>query len=424
MARSSAARTHRAQMSKPTREELIQRARDLIPAVRARAVETENLRHLPPETLADFKAAGLHNVYTPARFGGHEMDWGAHVDISREIAKGCGSSGWNASVVLSHTWFLARFAPEAQEEVWNENPDAIIATAFARAEGETVPVEGGYRVSGLWRFSSGVVGADWTMLSAALPPGVVQSKEDKDAGMRFFLMVLVKPSEYEIVDNWHAAGLKGTGSHDVRMDNVFIPNHRAVISNDVMSRNPPGGMIHDKYIYHVEFFPYFTTFLLGPILGMAEGALADYLVITRERRGLAMPRGDIPADKLTVQGRVAESGAEIRAAGLLGREIVNYLHEYGVAGKPLVGERRAILGRDLSFASRLCVSAVERLASMMGATGQTDHNPVQRHLRDLRAAAAHGGLVWDNVGARWGKWALGLPTDSNLIDDYDDPAVV
>ncbi len=186
-----------------------------------------------------------------------------------------------------------------------------------------VPVEGGFKVSGLWRFSSCVVGADWTMLSAALPPGAIQGQEDKEANRRFFLMILVKPSEYEIVDNWHAAGLKGTGSHDVRMDNVFVPAHRAVISDDVNGREPTGRMIHDKYIYHVEFFLYFTTFLMGPILGMAEGALADYLEITRDRRGLAMPRGDIPADKLTVQTKVAESGAEIRAAGLLGREIVD-----------------------------------------------------------------------------------------------------
>ena len=411
-------------VSQPTRDELIQRARDLIPVLKERAPRAEELRHLPPETLDDFKKSGIHNVYTPARFGGYEMDWGTHTAISKEIARGCGSAGWNASIVLSHTWFLARFSPEAQEEVWSENKDAIIAAAFARSEGTTEPVEGGYMVSGVWRFASGVVGADWSMFSAALPPGVEQSEESKAAGQPFFLMILVKPDEYEIIDNWHAAGLKGTGSHDVRIENLFVPSHRAVNSEDVISRDPPGGMIHDKYIYRVEFAPYFLTSLLGPLLGMARGGFDDYVEITRDRRGVAMPRGDIPADKLTVQAKVAESGAELRCAELMAKSLLEYLHEYGAAGKPIVGEKRAILDRDLSYIAQLCVRSTERLAAMMGATGQTDHNPVQRHLRDVRAAAAHGGLVWDNVGAPWGRHALGVPAGSVLVDDFDDPAVI
>ena len=150
--------------------------------LKERAPRAEELRHLPPETLDDFRKSGIHNVYTPARFGGYDMDWGTHVAVSKEIARGCGSAVWNSSVVLSHTWFLARFSPEAQEEVWSENKDAIIATAFARSEGTTEPVEGGYMISGRWRFASGVVGADWSMVSAALPPGVEQSKEGKAAG--------------------------------------------------------------------------------------------------------------------------------------------------------------------------------------------------------------------------------------------------
>ena len=139
----------------PTREELVREARKLVPVLRERAQATDELRTLPDETVADLKAAGIHKIFTPRRYGGFEMDWGAHVDVSRELGRGCGSTSWVASVVMSHTWILGRFPARAQEEFWPDRPDTIIATAFAGG-GTMEPVDGGFVLNGQWRFASGV----------------------------------------------------------------------------------------------------------------------------------------------------------------------------------------------------------------------------------------------------------------------------
>ena len=131
----------------PTREELVREARKLVPVLRERAQATDELRTLPDKTVADLKAAGIHKIFTPRRYGGFEMDWGAHVDVSRELGRGCGSTSWVASVVMSHTWMLGRFPVRAQEEFWPGHPDAIIATAFAGG-GKMEPVDGGFVLNG------------------------------------------------------------------------------------------------------------------------------------------------------------------------------------------------------------------------------------------------------------------------------------
>ena len=115
----------------PTRDELVARAKALTPVLRDRAEQTEDLGCIPDETIADLKAAGLHKLFTPARYGGYEVDWGTHVAVSRELARGCGSTGWIGSIVMSHTWMLARFPADTQEAFWPEHPDAIICTASA-----------------------------------------------------------------------------------------------------------------------------------------------------------------------------------------------------------------------------------------------------------------------------------------------------
>ncbi len=135
----------------PTRKEIIQAAADLVPILRERAEEAEDLRKMPDETIEDLKAAGIHKIFTPQRYGGYEMEWGTHVDVARELGKGCASTAWTSSVVMSHTWILGRFPVEAQEEFWPSCPDAIVGTAFAGGGGME-ETEGGFILNGLWRF--------------------------------------------------------------------------------------------------------------------------------------------------------------------------------------------------------------------------------------------------------------------------------
>lgn len=390
------------------RQTLRGRARALIPALRTRAVDTEQRRHLPPETVADLKAAGLHKIFTPRRYGGFEADWGAHVDVAEELARGCGSTGWVSSVVCSHTWILGRFPKETQDDAFGANPDCIVSTG-AQGGSRAVAVPGGFRVSGLWRFCSGSAHADFAIVGAILDAeGSIPSRTAPR------LMCVLDRRQFEIIDNWHAAGLKGTGSHDVKVTDQFVPKHRTALASDISGANPPGASVHPSYIYGVEMTLYFMTLLLGPILGAAKGGFTDYVEATKPRRGQTY--GEAVVEQMHVQAAVAQSAAEIRSADLMGQAMIRALHDLGSRGRAIEGAQRAEMRRDLTYIAKVCREAVDRLSAMMGASGQTGHNPVHRHFRDICAMTAHGGVAWDKAMALYGSWALGRPSGDASID--------
>ncbi len=394
----------------PTRDELVDRARRLVPRLRDRARRTEELRRLPDETFADLMEAGFFKLFQPARYRGYEMDWGIQVDVGREVGRGCGSSAWIVSVVGSHAAILGRFADEAQRDVWHDDPDVLIATGSARTEGEAKPVDGGFLLRGTWRFASGVDFAPWSI--AAAPLLIAGQPFDH----RNLVQCLVPRSDYRIVDDWHVSGLRGTGSKNIVIDEeVFVPEHRTLKFADFLGARPPGAATSDSYVYDVEFAVYFGTSLLGPILGAAYGALEEYTESTRSRVGAIFR--DKVADALPVQLRLARSAAEIDAAALVAQRILDVLHRRGTAGETLTPQERVESMRDRAFLTRTCVDAVHRLVRQMGASGLSDANAVQRHFRDISAMATQIGVAWDRNLGPYGKWALGMPTGIPAIDD-------
>lgn len=393
----------------PTREELLREARKLVPVLRERAQATDELRMLPDETVADLKAAGIHKIFTPRRYGGFEMDWGTHVDVSRELGRGCVSTSWVVSVVMSHTWMLGRFPPRAQEEFWPDQPDTIIATAFAGG-GKMEPVDGGYMLSGQWRFASGVDHANCAIVGGRYN---MQGRSSEGTLVKFRMAHLL-PGDYEIVDTWHAEGLKGTGSKDILVKDLFVPEYRTVLSEDLAGAEPPGASLHESYIYRVELQQYFYSLLCGPMLGATRGGLERYLEETRGRTGQMF--GESIVEQIPVQIRVAESFEELRVADLITDNLMEFLHEAGSSGRKIRGIDRLRIRREPAMAAKLCMSAITRLANMMGVTAQTGNNAVQRHFRDMRTISTHGGVNWDNAMTPTGKLLLGLPTGDPLTD--------
>ncbi len=386
----------------PSKEDLIAAARALIPALRDRATAAEDLRRLPDDSIADLKAAGLHKIYMPRRFGGWEMDWGAHMEVSREISQACGSSGWITGLVFSHVMWVARFGAEAQEEFFATNPDPIVATGSAGGGG-LIKTDDGYELSGRWGFTSGIDHANGTMVTAKLGDGPV-----------FTHFVLLQPSDWENEGNWTAEGLRGTGSHHIKVTGAQIPAHRVITLQDMLSPNPPGSKLHDSYIYKVRPAAYQKSWFAGILVGTAMGALQDYAALTKTRKGALF--GESIVDQVPVQVRVGEAAAEVHAANLIVENFCSMLHERGAAGQDIVGEDLLSAKRDMTFASRLCLKAAERLSGMMGVSAQTGHNPVQRHFRDCRTVTTHIELQWDHSMAPTGKHLLGVPTDDPLID--------
>ncbi len=202
-------------------DEAIERARALKPKLLERVAETERLRRLPAENVADLLENGLYGLMTPRRFGGSELGSEAMIDVTIELASACPSTGWVHMLWTAHMWLLALFPPAAQEELWR-NPNTL-ASSVVNTVGDVVPVDGGYRWSGRGFFSSGVDHCNWLTRRRAdkaqtRPKGAARRTLDAHPALRTF----------EIVDDWYTVGLKGTGSKTIVIQDAFMPEERTL----------------------------------------------------------------------------------------------------------------------------------------------------------------------------------------------------
>ena len=204
-------------------EEAMRRARECVPVLAGRAQKCEEARVLLPENEKLLHEAGLFRFHQPKRFGGMELAFPAIVDIVAELARGCPSTAWNVGNLGCHNWILAYYEPETQHEVWDENPDALIASSIALAAGRGRKTKDGFVVSGRWPFSSGVDNSTWNMLAVTI------YEEDKPSSPPVdWRLCLVPKSDYRIIDTWYAMGMVGTGSKDIEAKEVFVPERRAL----------------------------------------------------------------------------------------------------------------------------------------------------------------------------------------------------
>jgi 3-hydroxy-9,10-secoandrosta-1,3,5(10)-triene-9,17-dione monooxygenase len=377
---------------------LLERAEALVPRLRERARATEELRRLPDETVDDFQQAGLFKVFQPARYGGYELDYGrTQVELCHILGQGCGSSAWVQSVIACHAWCLGMFGPDVQDAIWGNDPDALIASSFAPTTGKGIKKPGGYEVRGDWQFSSGSNLCSWVVLGTPI-------FDDESATVPSKMIWTVLPkSDWDVVDTWYAAGLKGSASNDVRVHGAFVPEAFTLDTSLCDGRPTPGSAANDGYIYQLPLWPIFPFNVSTPVLGIARGALQAYIDYTASRP----ERANMPQRQL----RIADSACDIDAALALLRANASYL-------STCIRERRtpelAFLtrsSRDTSYAVRLCVQAIDRLVVALGAHGMLDDNPIQRAARDAHAVANHAANSFDTSGVVYARFALGLPPE-------------
>lgn len=378
----------------PTIEEMVQRARALLPKLRERAAATEALGHLPSETVTDFVEGGFFRVLQPRRYGGMELDYGrTQLELCTILGQACGSSAWVQMVVACHAWCLAMFPEPAQQAVWAEDPETLIASAFGFTTGKGRAVEGGYWVEGDWVFSSGSNLCQWIILGTRL--------EQETAGPPKQIWTLLPRKDWEILDTWHAAGLKGSASNNIRVQGAFVPDEFALDIGFGPSRGPtPGSVIHPNPMYALPLAGFFYFNVTTEALGIARGAIDDYAE-QLARRG----------DRRNLYGRhmrLAESAAEVDAAEALIRVDVDHIDRILHDGAPVEPAFQAKLGRDLSFMVKLCSQAVDRLTGAVGANGMDDDNPVHRASRDIHAIANHAVNNWEHQALNYSRARAGL----------------
>lgn len=391
-----------------TEARLLARARELVSVVRTRAAEAEKNRRIPVETDREFRDAGFFRVLQPAAFGGLELSYGFHMRLAEEIARGCPSSAWVLGVIACHAWIFGMFPPQAQREFWSAEPGATLATSFF-PDGASVKREGsGFRLNGRWKFSSGVDHCQGILLMAFVgPESPSAASGGGSAPVPYFLFV--PRSRYRIEDTWHAAGLIATGSNDVLLDDVLVPGYCSLDVMQSVSGKPPGGVFHKSYLYRLPLFAVFGYTLVGTALGGAQGAL-DFVIDTLKTRGASQTNvsQNKQREQESVQVRVAEAAAEINAARALLRLDQARINEQGRAGNFPADAERVTYRLNLGYATKLCVSAVERLYPLSGAQNLAADNPLQRAWRDVHAVSLHVGLRWDLNAVNFGAVQLGL----------------
>jgi 3-hydroxy-9,10-secoandrosta-1,3,5(10)-triene-9,17-dione monooxygenase len=382
-----------------TLDEAIARARALVPALRSRAAETEAIRGLPPATVHDLRASGLLRYQMPKRWGGMELPFHAIIDVAAEVARGCASTSWNLHNYANHTWVLAMYDPRAQEEVWGEDPDVLVAGGVAFPQGRGRKVDGGYVIEGHWNFCSGIDPSPWSMFAATI--------RDRDDGPPTdYRLCLVPRGEYEIVDDWHVFGMRGTGSKSVRARSVFVPEHRALSMLAIRGGDGfPGARANPGPLFRVPLVAMAGYFPCATVLGNAEAALELTLEAISGRE--TNYTGSRMRDFQTVQLRVAAAASRIAAARRLLRADCEQAWTDACAGRVPDMLAKLAYKRNAAFAAQLCSEAVDALYAVAGANGLYDRYPIQRVFRDAHAAAAHISLSFDTQGAGWGAAALG-----------------
>jgi 3-hydroxy-9,10-secoandrosta-1,3,5(10)-triene-9,17-dione monooxygenase len=377
----------------------MRRARDIVPILRERAQAAEDARMLIRENEQLLHETGLFRFHQPKAFGGMELEFVALVDIAAELARGCPSTAWNVGNLACHHWILGYYEPETQHEVWDANPDALIASSIALAAGRGRKADGGFIVNGRWPFSSGVDNSDWNMLAVT-----VYGDDGKTAVD--WRLCLVPKSDYEIIDTWYAMGMAATGSKDVAVTELFVPERRALaLARCRGGLEHPGAALNPGPLFRIPIVAASSHPLAPAAVGAAEGAYELFVASMAKRAGTYT--GARVADFQAVQIKVARARCLIDAARQLLRDSAIAFQDFAGRNEVPDLETKLRYRAQSAFAVNQAREAVETLWSCYGAQGLYTRDPLQRHLRDVFAISQHFSFNFDIAGAAYGLHALG-----------------
>ena len=384
-------------MTERSATEVLDAVRDLLPLLRDRAQETEDLRRIPDESIKSLQETGFFKLLQPARYGGLEASPNDFYRGVRLIASACGSTGWVSSVLGVHPWQLALFDDRAQQEVWGEDTSTLVSSSYAPM-GRAKAVDGGFRFSGRWSFSSGCDHAQWIFLG-----GLVLGEEGTPVDFRTFLL---PRADYEIEDVWDTIGLRGTGSNDIIVSDVFVPEHRTLSFMETGRCAGPGQAVNNSPVYKLPFATVFCNSIAVPVLGMATGAYESYVGWTRER--VRASTGGKAADDSFNQVRIAEAAGRIDAAVLQIERNIDEALDLATRGEKIPMPLRVRVRRDQVNATGAGIAAVDRLFESAGGRALKAGTPIQRFWRDAHAGRVHAINDPEKALALFGQFELGL----------------
>lgn len=378
--------------------------RDLLPGIRERADEAERLRVVPEASIKELEEVGFFRLLQPRRFDGHEADPIDFYTAVRDIAGACGSTGWVSSVVGVHPWQVALFPDEAQQAVWGADTSTRLSSSYAPT-GKATVAEGGYVLSGKWSFSSGCDHCSWVLLG-----GLVFNADGNVVDFKTFM---VPRESYTIVDVWHMVGLSGTGSNDIVVEDVFVPEAFTLSMGDTGRCFGPGQEQNPSDLYKLPFHSIFTGTITTPIIGMARGAYAEHVEMQQKRVRAAYLGEKASLDPFAAV-RIARASSEIDAAWAL---LVNNIREeqaHVAKGEPIPLGLRLRVRRDQVLGTQRAIDAIDSLFEASGGRALAEGTYLQRAWRDAHAGRVHAANDPERALQMYGAHEFGHKVDPGM----------
>src|SRR5262245_9668850 len=391
--------------SAPDTSALFARATAIRPLLERNAEKTDSLRRLADENIQALKDAGLCRLMVPVRFGGYQTSIRTYVDVLTEVGRGCGSTSWVASLVNVCAWLAALFPERAQADIWASNPDAWIAGSLA-PNGEAIPVDGGWRVTGRWPWASGSLHAQWGACG-------IHMKNERGE-MANFGLSLMPMSDLVVEDTWFMAGMKGTGSNTIVAKDVFVPEHRFLPYPNAFAGRYRTEFT-DEVVYRAALVPVTVLILVPSQLGVARAAL-DHAVAKAPTRGITHTNFATQAESSGFQMQIAEAAMKIDTATMHVQRAADDLDRAAAERRVMDLTARARVRIDTALAAKYCRDAVELLVAAHGTSSLADANRMQRLWRDVHTASHHAITEWQVNLEVYGKVLLGVePNITHLI---------
>ncbi len=391
-------------MSEHAAQDVIAGIRELLPVLRERAQEAEDARRIPEESIKSLQETGFFKLLQPKTFGGLEADPVSFYTAVKLVASACGSTGWVASILGVHPWHLGLFEGQAQQDVWGEDVDVRISSSYAPM-GKADVVDGGYRLTGRWSFSSGCDHATWVLLGGPV---------FKDGKPVDFCTYLLPISDYTIEDVWDTVGLRGTGSNDIIVNDVFIPKHRALSFIATSKCKTPGQEVNPGPLYKLPYGSVHPSTITAPIIGMAQGAY-DAHVEHQGKRVRAAYAGEQSKEDPFAKVRIAEAASEIDAAWLQLTHNIDELYQLACKGEKLPFPTRLRVRRDQVRGTERAIFAIDRLFENSGGRALKTGTPIQRFWRDAHAGRVHAANDAERAYVMFGSGAFGLPVENAMV---------
>jgi len=364
------------QNSAVTGAEMVRRARELSKLLAEQSYEAEKIRRPTDAVIKALEDAEIFKILAPKIYGGFELDLDTFFEVGLALSEGDASMAWVANFYIEHVWIFALFPREFQEELFAGKGYAL-APAMLSPNGLATKVEGGYRLKGRWSWSTGIMHADWVI------PAAIVTRED---GKRVPMFFALPRSEVIVEDVWFVDGMQGTGSNDVLIDDVFIPEGRMLSFEEMIEGDTPGGRLHDNPMYRTPMLPTLGLAAAMPALGQARACVRMVQEKLQERMGVKGTRRVGTASYM----RLARAEMQVEQAYYLLQALVREVIAIRNRSTRLDRTRWAT---QLAYAVSECKAAVSYLGEIAGASAHFQSSAIGRAQRDINLVAAH--IVFD-----------------------------